>query len=307
MKQPTTSLSLFNMAPVSRLISYKACILLKRLQEGARTYRFTGLNDLESTVRDCRERAIQKFHGYGLIEYLIFQRVPYDAFLQLVDNRSSVTFHCSSLYIHDSQILRLKMTNGRAHDAAAAMFARHLDQKFAEMHVLNQVNTEGGGLMEMENVSKQADGSWGPVDENYATCILDVGESESAHHLVFDAHLWLESEGSHVNQAVIINIAHDQPHIIIQLWEARIRQLRSLRSDRPRQAFKTEEVQVSLINNVPTASGYLRLSFEKILERPPRPNTNEGDIILTTSDLTAIARLAWRRQNLIPPEMARNG
>jgi hypothetical protein len=84
----------------------------------------------------------------------------------------------------------------------------------------------------------------------------------------------------------------------------RTRQLRSLRSDRPQQAFKTEEVQVSLINNVPTASGCLRLSFEKIFERPPRPDTNEGDIIFTTGDLTAIARRVWRRQNLIPRQMA---
>jgi hypothetical protein len=152
----------------------------------------------------------------------------------------------------------------------------------------------------------EADGCWGPVGEDYVTCILEVRASESPPHPVLDARIWLESEGSHVSQAVIMNIAHHQPRMIIQLWEARTRQLRSLRSDRPQQAFKTEEVQVSLIKNVPTASGCLRLSFEKIFERPPHPDTNEGDIIFTTGDLAAIARQVWSRQNLIPREMAKS-
>jgi hypothetical protein len=295
------------MAPISCLTGYKACILLEQLQEGAYTFQFIGINDLESTVQDFQERAILESQGFGLSEYLIFQHVPYNTFVQLSDNESSPTFYCRSLYIHDSQILRLKVPTGRTHDIAAGEFAKILTLKFGEMHAGNQFYSQALGLIKMRNISKEADGSWGPAGEDYVTCILEVGASESVHHLVLDAHLWLESEGSYVSQAITMNIAHDQPNIIIQLWEARTRQLRSVRSDRPWEAFKTEEVQVSLINNVPTESGCLRLSFEKILERPPRPDTSEGDIIFTTGDLTAIARQVWRRQNLIPREMARAG
>jgi hypothetical protein len=291
------------MAPISRLTGNKACILLEQLQEGAHTFQFTGINDLESTVQNFREKAIQEFQGYGLSEYLIFQHVPYNAFLQLSDNESSITFHYRSLYIHDSQILRLKMPTGRSHDLAAGEFAKMLSIKFAEMHVDNQVTAQASGRMEMRNISKQADGSWGPVGEDYVTCVLEVGDSEPVKQLVLDASIWLESEGSHVSQVVTINITRE-PHIIIQLWVLRTPlptspQPRSSRSDPRMQATKRAEVKVSLINDVPTASGCLRLSFEKNFERPPRPNTNEGDITFTTGDLTSIARQEWTRQNLI--------
>jgi hypothetical protein len=45
-------------------------ILLEQLQEGAHTFQFIGINDLESTVQDFRERARQEFQGFGLSEYV---------------------------------------------------------------------------------------------------------------------------------------------------------------------------------------------------------------------------------------------
>jgi hypothetical protein len=289
------------MAPISRLTGYKACILLEQLQEGAYIFQFIGINDLENIVQDFRERARQQFQGYGLSEYLIFQHVPYNTFLQLIDNESSATFHCRSLYIHDSQILRLKITNGATHETAAGTFVRILDGKFTEMQLDEVVDSHASQTMQMGNISKEPDGSWGPVSKDYVTLILEMGASESEHHVDLDAYIWIESEGSHVSQAITIKVAHGQADIIIQLWEARtIRQLRSIRYQR---AFKAQEVHISLIDNVPTASGCLQLSFEKIFERPPRPGTSEGDIIFTTDNLTYIAKRVWRRQNLIPLEM----
>lgn len=51
------------------------------------------------------------------------------------------------------------MPTGRAHDLAAGEFAKMLSIKFAEMHVDNQVTAQALGLMEMRNISKQADRS----------------------------------------------------------------------------------------------------------------------------------------------------
>jgi hypothetical protein len=93
---------------------------------------------VERTVQEFRDRSESESES----GYLVFQDTPYDTFLQLDDNESSITFHCGSLYIHGSQILRLKMP-GRGQDAAAAGFAKILAGKFTEMRVLNQVNAEG--------------------------------------------------------------------------------------------------------------------------------------------------------------------
>lgn len=254
-------------------------------------FKFTSIDDVERTILEFRDR--------GQSGYLVFQDIPYDTFLQLN------THYCASLYIRDAEILRLKMSPGRAHNAAAGEFAKILTMKYVEMRVVHQVSADSTGLMELRNVSKEADGSWGPADEDYVTCVLEVGKSESQRHLVLDSRIWLESEGSHVSQVITMKITEDKPLITIQKWEATSRRLRTTRADRPRQALKTEEVQVSLVNNVPTASGSLRLSFAKLFERPPRPNTKEEDIVFTPDELVIIARRVWRRQNLIGREMAR--
>lgn len=253
-------------------------------------YQFTSANDVERIVQDRDQDAS---------EYLVFRHIPYDAFLQLD------TPHCRLLYIHNSQILRLRMPSSRTHNTAYLQFANIVAKKYMERGIFDDIGPEGTGLMDMTNVSKQPDACWGPIDEDYVTCTLEVGLSETIHHLVLDAHIWLESADSHVSQVIIIDIAPDHPHLTIQKWELRTRNLRSTRSSRPREAIKTEEVEVSLVDNVPTASGCLRLSSTKILEHPPRPDTQEEDIVFTPDDLAAIARHVWRRQNLIPREMAR--
>jgi hypothetical protein len=62
------------------------------------------------------------------------------------------------------------------------------------------------------------------------------------------------------------------------------------RSYHPRRALKTEEVQVSLVNNIPVATGSLRLTFSKLFERHPQARTSESDIVFTPEDLTHIAK-----------------
>jgi hypothetical protein len=133
--------------------------------------------------------------------------------------------------------------------------------------------------------------------------VVEVGNSETLHQLVLDAHVWLESADSHVRQVILIEFTPGQPRLIFQKWEHFTQTLRSTRSDQPRGAQKTQAVEVRLVDNVPTANGSLELSFAKIFERSPEPNTKEGDFVFTPADVTHIARLVWRRQNLIPPEM----
>jgi hypothetical protein len=112
-------------------------------------FKFTSVDDVERTVQEFRDQCQS--------ECLIFHI------------SATNTPHRRSLHIHDSRILRLKMP--RTHDMAAGEFAKILILNFGEMHVHNQVTSQCSGLMEMGNVSKEADGSWGPVGEDYVTCM----------------------------------------------------------------------------------------------------------------------------------------
>ena len=275
----------------------KACDarLLRQIQEDAHSFQFTTISDIERTIQEFQDQARYRS------EYLVFRDVPYDIFLQL-----DVPNYCRLLYIHNIQILRITMAPSRTHETAAALFNQFLIIKLTNMGVGRELVAENTGLMVMRDISKSPDACWRPINADEVTCILEVGLSESFHHLVLDAHIWLESHDSHVSQAIIMDLDPLRPLITIQMWEATTRVLRSTRSDRPLEARKTQEVQVSLVNNVPTASGSLHISFAKVFERPPVPNTQEGDIIFSPDDLTQIARQVWRRQNLIPRDMARD-
>jgi hypothetical protein len=284
----------------------KSHALIKQIKEGAYEFQFTSLNDLERTLWGFQERALEvNLPGRSLCDYFVFQHVPHNTFLQLSKIETSALSHINTLYFRDSQLLRIKMPIGRVHDSAVAKFGATFDTQLAYMHLLDDTNMEGSGLMEMENVSKQPDGCWGPYDEDYVTLTLEVGDSESSNQLVNDARLWLQTIGSHVTQVVTLKIDRNTPRITVQLWEAEKRELRKDRTDRPPRVFKRQEIEILLIDNVPIANGSLRLSFEKIFERPPRAGTNESDFIFSSDNLTALARLVWRRQNFIPRGMAR--
>lgn len=43
------------------------------------------------------------------------------------------------------------------------------------------------GWMQMDNISKEPDGSWGPRNASYVTCVPEIGHSSNANHLDNDA------------------------------------------------------------------------------------------------------------------------
>jgi hypothetical protein len=128
---------------------------------------------------------------------------------------------------------------------------------------------------------------------------------KSQHKLQLDARLWLEMPETprcHISQVVTIKIHQEQLRLDLQRWEWTRRDFGSTRSGQPRHAVKTDEVQVTLVDNVPVATGSFRLSFSKLLERHPAADSLEGDIIFTPEDLAAIAKEVWSEQrDLIPP------
>ena len=258
------------------------------------SFQFTSVDNLERTV--------QRFEDQGQSQYLSFRGVPEDVFLELGTNRSSILYCCRYLYIHGTQSVRIRMPS-EAHGTAVGEFSQRLIVKLTRMGSSDDITSRHSGLRNMGSVSKEPDGSWGPlVPQRYVTCILEVGMSESQHKLLLDARLWLElpeSPKCHIHQVITIKIHQDQPRIVLQKWEQSRREYGGTRSSHPREALKTEEVEVSLVNNIAVATGSLRLSFAKIFERPPAAGTLEDDVIFSPEDLIAIAREVWIAQKMV--------
>jgi hypothetical protein len=273
--------------------------LLRGLLEGDPTFHFTTIDDLEGEARRFRDQR----QG----EYLVFTGVSQNMFQQLGNEKSSVLYHSRLLYIHNLRTLRIKMAPSAAHDTAVISFTQLLGVKFHEMQAFDKVAGCGTEMIHMENVDKQPDGCWGPIEESYVTCVLEVGLSESQSKLALSARLWLEkpeTPESHIHQVFTIKVTPDRPHIVFRKWERARQEFGATQSGHPIQAQMTEEVEIFLDNNVFTANGSLTLSFTKLLDRPPSPGTPEREnIIFTRKDFTTIARAAWRKQDLIPREM----
>jgi hypothetical protein len=261
---------------------------LEDLLEGEPTFQFTTVKNLERTVR--------RFYDQNQHEYLVFNDVPYDTFQHLGNDKSSILYSCRFLYLDDTKSLRIRMPSA-AHEAASSEFNRRLLGKLGEMNLFNDVTIRHSQLRRIEKVRKQPDGSWGPVvPERYATCVLELGPSQSAHQLEIAARQWLElsdSPQSRIHQVFTIKIDQARQQIIFQKWERTGRAYGRTRSDHPRRAHKTEEVMVSMVNNEPVATGSLRLDFSMLFERPPRPGTSENDIVFMPEDLTVIANEVW--------------
>jgi hypothetical protein len=99
---------------------------------------------------------------------------------------------------------------------------------------------------------------------------------------------------------VTIKVHSDRLRLTFQLWEVARRDFDATRSESPRQAQMTQEAIVTLENSEPVANGSLRVSFSKLLERPPTPATAEGDFVFTEEDLVQSAKSAWENQEMAP-------
>lgn len=265
------------------------------LSEEGPVIHFTSVDNLERTVQDFQNAFFEDPSRGGDLP-IHFKNVPYDAFQQLCDkNECSITCHCRLLYFEDTETLIVKMTISAHHEAAAMGFTTIFISKILQMGLRDAIKSRGAALAHMGQVHKQPDQCWGPANKNYVTLVLEVGASQSQQGLTTDAHRWIESPNSHVQQVVGIKIRSDQPTLIFRKWVAEsAAYMGTLRSSSSRRATMTQEVTVSLVNNTPTADGSLSLNFSDIFERAPNPGSNESDIVLNPDDFCCIATDVWK-------------
>ncbi|OBT75594.1 hypothetical protein VF21_05853 [Pseudogymnoascus sp. 05NY08] len=201
-----------------------------------------------------------------------------------------------ALYFEESESLIITMP-GDPHEVAAMEFHNCLIKKIVEAGCFEEVISTGRARVSIGGVQKEPDASWGPFralgsGPGYRTCVLEAATSESGRGLSRDAKIWLEHEESHVMQVIGVKVCRRRPEIIFKVWK-RGRQQLDARASHPPRAVVDQEIIVSLENGRPVAEGTLFLSFERILERNPRPGTAEGDFKFSARELGGIARRVW--------------
>jgi hypothetical protein len=188
-----------------------------------------------------------------------------------------------SLYFPDSKILVFTML-GRPHEVAAEEIKGLLREKISKMNCLDEFAATGSTGAHLQNLDKEPDGSWGPRAVNYATCVLEVGVSQSLRSLECDAKRWITNRASHVTQVITVKIYPQRHEILFTVWK-KVGQ----------KAEKDHDVYVELRGDRPRVKDNkcLRLSFGKIFERPPTRGTAERDVIFSGRELGRIARMVW--------------
>jgi hypothetical protein len=194
----------------------------------------------------------------------------------LIPRRSRVT------YFEESQILIVTMS-GRAHEVTNELFGLEFSRKLDKMGCHAEIRLHGAEKVNLGDVEKAPDKSWGPKKNGYITCVLETGVSESRLALHRDATTWLGSPQSHVAQVITIKLSRTRPEMHFCLWK----------KNQAREASVDHELLVILADGLPITQGTLTISFEELFERRPRAGTAECDIVFSERDLGGIAREVW--------------
>lgn len=204
------------------------------------------------------------------------------------------------LYFEDFKILIVTMS-GLLHEEAASRLGALLNIKVNDMQCFEEIGITGRVRLELENIEKEPDGSWGPERYPYhPTCIVEVASSQSMRSLHNVAHLWLEKSASLVSQVITIKIYPGKRELIFGVWV-----MKSQAHNSKPLADMEQEVKVVWQGGKhgrPVAEKSLRISFQKIFKRKPRRGTPETDIIFSARELGSIARHVWQKLGLVDHE-----
>lgn len=146
----------------------------------------------------------------------------------------------------------------------------------------------GSTTAQIGNWTKEADKIWKSVQNMQMTTILQVGSSESSQILALDARGWLETKGSSVQFAIVLEIDRNTSQITIKRWE-RCQQSSNTTQALPKSAIRTDEISINYHNNMTTVTGDLSLLLEKLVGRKVNTNNSlERDFVIPRRSLQAI-------------------
>jgi len=124
--------------------------------------------------------------------------------------------------------------------------------------------------------------------EDYRSCVFEASSSATMLHR--DAMRWLSATDANIVITILTN--KERPEITIRRWGSEdgnvvVKQETILRKGR---ATRAHEPIIQVLN------APFIIPLEPLLRRPPRPNSNEGDVKLGKDDLMKVAGRVWRIQ-----------
>lgn len=156
-------------------------------------------------------------------QILKFQPVTEDDFNILSDDSTrpckSIKFH----YHRPTQLLLVKVVPGWEHGQLASLVKRRIECQLMAMDVDLECLPLCSPLNDLGTWIKEPDLCWVPeVSYRRPTCVVEIGTSESAHHLASSAHVWLESRNP-VQAVITICFKHtcletDANPLTITVW-----------------------------------------------------------------------------------------
>ena len=259
---------------------------LKRLYNVEATIEYTSRNGLVRTLRTFLEN-----RDIFLDHTVLITKFPRRIFDTGEDNILTFPWKGKFLYFRNSETLISTMA-GRPHETLSMEIDHLLYDKVKGMNCQMDFSSTGRAQASLGILNKAPDMSWGPSGVGYATCILEVGMTESLRALDIDAQRWIKNEPSHVTQAITVKIYPRREEMIFAVW----------RSSTPRQPVRDHEVRITKHGGRPRVVSHnrtLRLSFQKIFERLATPDTRERDVIIFTArELCSIALKVWKELDL---------
>ncbi|KFY89327.1 hypothetical protein V500_05801 [Pseudogymnoascus sp. VKM F-4518 (FW-2643)] len=242
---------------------------LEGLSDVEATIDFTNPKDFPKTLQalfyDAYDRDPTGYHT------ILVTAFPNKYFTIDDDERPLIPGSRKALYFEDSEIL-LTMRGG-PHEIAAVGFGDRLFQKINEIGCYGEIVSIGRKTTLIGTAVKK--------------------EPDASRALSRDARIWLEHDESKVTQVIAVKISRQRPEIIFTVWKRAAREQRDTRANHPLRAVVDQEILVTLQAGRPVAEGMLRLSFQELFERQPRPGTAEGDINFSARELGGIARRVW--------------
>ncbi|GKZ27010.1 hypothetical protein AbraIFM66951_003931 [Aspergillus brasiliensis] len=192
-------------------------------------------------------------------------------------------------YDTEGQILLLRLTVSREHEAAASEFD-HLLKNATERQGL-RLKSYGGyhGMVEGGMVPDKA---WRPLrlprdrSTEWPSAVLEVSYSETRTKLMGDIRRWFYASSGDVKLVLIIDIDRHAPNIIIEQWV----------HDKDSGKKRDQVINISRMKDRVVVTGApLEISFERLLLCPPS-TPYESKIRIREEALREFADSIWEEQ-----------
>ncbi|KAI5299724.1 hypothetical protein KEM56_003006 [Ascosphaera pollenicola] len=225
--------------------------------------------------------------------YLVFKKTPASFVGELGEDRSIPK--TARLTYHDETLV-LKML-GPPHETAKNHLMYIIQALLPNSFGAEVVGYASAAII-TNDWAKEPDGSWGPPlgmndppeaaqAPSSRTLVMEVGLSEPGYMLLESARRYLDAGIPYV---LLVDISQVQPHITVQLVEARTQLSRS-----PATSTTTIVVERNSIGETVIAqSGPIIIPVADLARREYQPG--DRSVTITDDDVRYLAQLVWRTQ-----------